>query len=39
LLVDPRTMKIVRDLSNDTTTTADGADPNVTTLAMDNRGD
>jgi len=38
LLVNPRTMKVVRDLSNDTAQTADGADPQVATLAMKNGG-
>ncbi len=37
LLVDPRTMKVVRDLSQDSAQTADGADPNVATLATKNK--
>ncbi|HEX3346201.1 MAG TPA: hypothetical protein VHS09_16575 [Polyangiaceae bacterium] len=36
LLVDPRTMKVVHDLSSDSAQTADGADPAVATLAMKN---
>jgi hypothetical protein len=37
LLVDPRTMKITRDLSDDSAMTADGADPEVATLAKANQ--
>ncbi len=37
LLIDPRTMKVVHDLSTDTTATADGADPAVATLAKKNQ--
>jgi hypothetical protein len=37
LLIDPRTMKVVRDLSSDTTTNTDGSDPNVTDLAKKNQ--
>jgi hypothetical protein len=37
LLVNPRTMKVVRDLSLDTTATADGADPQVADLATKNK--
>jgi hypothetical protein len=36
LLVDPRTMKVLRDLTTDTTANADGSDPNVTALAKKN---
>lgn len=36
LLVDPRTMKVVHNLSDDTNQAADGSDPNVTTLAKQN---
>ena len=37
LLVNPRTMKIVHDLSSDTAQTADGADPAVAALATKNK--
>jgi hypothetical protein len=37
LLIDPRTMKVVHDLSTDSTATADGADPAVATLAKKNQ--
>jgi hypothetical protein len=37
LLVDPRTMKVVRDLGDDTAMTADGADPEVADLAKTNQ--
>jgi hypothetical protein len=36
LLIDPRTMKVVRDLSSDTAVNADGSDPQVTALAKKN---
>lgn len=36
LLVDPRTMKIVHDLSTDTQVNNDGSDPNVAELAKKN---
>jgi hypothetical protein len=36
LLVDPRTMKITMDISEDTTLNKDGSDPNVTALAKKN---
>lgn len=36
LLVDPRTMKVVHNLTTDTNQAADGSDPNVTQLATKN---
>jgi len=36
LLIDPRTMKIVHDLSTDTSLNNDGSDPTVTALAKKN---
>lgn len=36
LLIDPRTMKVVHDLSDDTNVNNDGSDPAVTTLAKQN---
>jgi hypothetical protein len=38
LLVDPRTMKVVHDLSSDTNVNADDSDPQVTQLAAKNAG-
>ena len=38
LLIDPRTMKVVHDLSNDSNLNNDDSDPAVTTLAKKNGG-
>jgi hypothetical protein len=38
LLIDPRTMKVVHDLSSDTEVNDDDSDPAVTTLAKKNAG-
>jgi hypothetical protein len=38
LLIDPRTMKVVHDLSTDSEVNADDSDPQVTTLAKKNAG-